>query len=374
MQSPTIQACSIGQPPLLNNPYIPHLIVFSAVFAVLFFVFIKRWTHKKADLLVLLVRHCQSTANVDASVYESMPDHAIPLSDLGIKTTLELGTKLSEYLEQRFNKRKKVKCKLLVSPFRRTRETASLLLKTELQSWVTEVEESCFLCEQDWGLFEGTGLVKGRLLYPREYEHLQTQKRWRGKFWARMPMGESAFDVCQRVCQLFHGILNSREKAAEEGHSAQVVIVVSHGVTSRAFIMMWSHFSPEWFDSSYNFLNGACHGLDSTVPGWYVGSVFGGFDENGDEQPAVQAIVKDPVHTHCNHLYYKFVTEKRWGPVHAIANSMHTSYKRSSMMMEQTLSSSLLKMDAIDDESTDNNHDEKEKTLLPFSNMHAPSL
>lgn len=145
--------------------------------ALLFYFSMKRWAYnnrKDVPLVVLLVRHCQSTANVDASVYESMPDHAIPLSDLGIKTTIELGTNLSHYLKQRFGnvwcggkvediarRKKRVKCKLLVSPFRRTRETASLLLKTDLQAWVTEVEESCFLCEQDWGLFEGTGLVKG---------------------------------------------------------------------------------------------------------------------------------------------------------------------------------------------------------------------
>jgi hypothetical protein len=150
-----------------------------------------------------------------------------------------------------------------------------------------------------------------------------------------MPMGESAFDVCQRVCQLFHGILNSREKAAEEGYDAQVVIVISHGITSRAFIMMWNHFSPEWFDSSYNFMNGACHCLDSCVPGWYMGSVFGGFDDKGFEQPT-QPIIPDPVHTQSNDLYYKFVTEKRWQPPHAVASSMHPSFKRASLMMEQT--------------------------------------
>lgn len=27
--------------------------------------------------------------------------------------------------------------------------------------------------EQDWGMFEGTGLVKGKILYEKEYEHLQ---------------------------------------------------------------------------------------------------------------------------------------------------------------------------------------------------------
>jgi hypothetical protein len=41
-------------------------------------------------------------------------------------------------------------------------------------------------------MFEGTGLVKGKILYANEYDHLQTQKLHRGKFWARMPLGESS--------------------------------------------------------------------------------------------------------------------------------------------------------------------------------------
>lgn len=88
-------------------------------------------------------------------------------------------------------------------------------------------------------MFEGTGLVKGKLLYEKEYNHLMQQKLNRGKYWSRMPLGESAFDVCQRVVSLFGGIQQARTHAAEEGASAQVVIVVSHGITSRAFTMMW---------------------------------------------------------------------------------------------------------------------------------------
>ena len=113
-----------------------------------------QWNKKEVPLVILLVRHCQSTANSDPSVYETLPDHAIPLSDLGIQTTLTLGRKLTKYLEERFpcsrKKTRNIKCKLLISPFRRTRETASLLLKTDLAKWVTEVQEEVVLVEQDW--------------------------------------------------------------------------------------------------------------------------------------------------------------------------------------------------------------------------------
>ena len=36
-----------------------------------------------------------------------------------------------------------------------------------------------------------------------------------------------------------HSILRTRDKAAAAGADAQVFIVVSHGITLRAFIMMW---------------------------------------------------------------------------------------------------------------------------------------
>jgi len=133
----------------------------------------------EVPLVILCVRHCQSTANVDAAVYETTPDHAIPLSDVGIVSTVTLGQRLAEYLARRFNRgtggapedvlkrKKRIRCKMFVSPFRRTRETASLLLRSEMKEWVTDVEESVFLVEQDWGMFEGTGLQKGKLLYPR---------------------------------------------------------------------------------------------------------------------------------------------------------------------------------------------------------------
>jgi broad specificity phosphatase PhoE len=81
--------------------------------------------------------------------------------------------------------------------------------------------------------------------------------------------------VCQRVVSLFGSIRQARCNSAEEGAEAQVVIVVSHGITSRAFTMMWCHYSPEWFDSSSNFPNCAVRILDSAIPGWDGGGLFG---------------------------------------------------------------------------------------------------
>ena len=55
-----------------------------------------------------------------------------------------------------------------------------ILSQLLIMSWIiihqiVDVEESSLLVEQDWGMFEGTGLVKGKILYEKEYEHLQVR-------------------------------------------------------------------------------------------------------------------------------------------------------------------------------------------------------
>lgn len=53
----------------------------------LFGICLRKVEREEIPLIVLLLRHGESTANVDPAVYESTPDHAIPLSDRGQKMT-----------------------------------------------------------------------------------------------------------------------------------------------------------------------------------------------------------------------------------------------------------------------------------------------
>ena len=76
------------------------------------------------------------------------------------------------------------------------------------------------------------------------------QCRFGGKFWARMPQGESRFDVAKRIHQAF----GTFHRDALE-HGIQELVVICHGVTLRAFVMMWCHLSPEWFETEPNPAN-----------------------------------------------------------------------------------------------------------------------
>jgi len=54
------------------------------------------------------------------------------------------------------------------------------------------------------------------------------------------------------------------------------VIIVSHGVTIRAFVMMWCKFSAEWFDGAANPPNCSVRLLDSSVVGSDAGYIYPG--------------------------------------------------------------------------------------------------
>eukprot|EP00300_Choanocystis_sp_HF-7_P011043 c17278_g1_i1.p1 GENE.c17278_g1_i1~~c17278_g1_i1.p1 ORF type:complete len:282 (+),score=58.02 c17278_g1_i1:59-904(+) len=159
-----------------------------------------------------------------------------------------------------------------VSPFQRTRETAVGILNGlgDLRTRVT-VRESPLLVEQDWGVFEGVGGDDER--YRKEKDRIARMKAFHGKFWARTPLGESCFDVCLRVRVLFDSIMRA---------PGDRCIIVSHGVTIRAFVMMWCRRTPEWFDASQNPPNCSVRMLDPSLTSKDedCGYIFGGFNED----------------------------------------------------------------------------------------------
>ena len=125
------------------------------------------------------------------------------------------------------------------------------------------------LCEQQFGLFDGIPKAELMSRYPDEYDHYEKQKAFGGRFWARMPLGESRFDVSVRIHQAF----GTFQRDAQ-GQGIQDLIVICHGVTLRAFVMMWCHRSPEWFEAEPNPNNCAIRLLDC---GDDKGYIFDGY-------------------------------------------------------------------------------------------------
>jgi 2,3-bisphosphoglycerate-dependent phosphoglycerate mutase len=216
---------------------------------------------------ILLVRHGESLGNVDPMIHATTADHAVPLSDRGKDQAREAGTRVAAYLEQQTGG-DRPHVRLWVSPYHRTRQTADAVMETA-RGWITDRVEHILLCEQQFGLFDGVPEDELAERFPREFGYFDMQCRFGGKFWARMPQGESRFDVAKRIHQAF----GTFHRDAIE-HGVQNIVVICHGVTLRAFVMMWCHLSPEWFEAETNPNNCAIRVIDSGVDQGYV---FAGF-------------------------------------------------------------------------------------------------
>lgn len=223
---------------------------------------------------IYLVRHGESQGNVDASLYGNVADHAIPLSDTGREQARGAGMALRDYLDAR----KKgptsdaqplgYHLRMWVSPYVRTRQTADLIGE-QLGTRVTSRHESVLLIEQQFGLFDGVPDEELPTRYPDQWKYYDLLSRFHGRFWAKMPMGESRFDVARRIHQ-FSPVLHRDI----DDHSIDDIVIVSHGVTVRAFVMMWCHKTPEWFEEESNPNNCAIRLIDDDGDQGYV---FDGF-------------------------------------------------------------------------------------------------
>jgi len=214
---------------------------------------------------IVLVRHGESQGNVDPSIHHATADHAVPLSARGHDQAREAGRRIDLHFRERFGTPGAAPhVRMWVSPYRRTRETAAAIRETA-GAWITDVREHVLLCEQQFGLFDGLEDDEVARQFPEEAAHYDKCLRFGGRFWARMPLGESRFDVSQRVHQAFGSFHRDQQE-----HGIDELIVICHGVTLRAFVMMWCHLSPEWFEAEPNPHNAAVRILDDGLDRGYL--------------------------------------------------------------------------------------------------------
>lgn len=153
-----------------------------------------------------LIRHGQSTANVDANIYRTTPSHQIPLTSLGKQQALDLD--LSE---------SKATC-ILYSPFDRAVDTALLINhKLRLPSY-----EDPLLGEQE-------------LAHSYDMLHTHSYRSQScldfGEFYFKEHGRESMFDVYKRARSFLLDVKTGRYGAHTD------IIVVTHGVFINACIV-----------------------------------------------------------------------------------------------------------------------------------------
>ena len=191
---------------------------------------------------IFLIRHGESVANVGENYVKRTPDHLVSLTEKGKDEARAAGEWLLDWCNK--NGIDLSRARIWRSPFLRTRQTSEEFNKALR---ITDIREDITLTEQQFGLFDAIPYERWGELYPREFEEYERQLANYGKFYARLPLGESPFDVAIRVHQFMGTIHRDLEK-----HGVDTLFVFTHGTTLRAFLMRYFHYSPEWYHEERN--------------------------------------------------------------------------------------------------------------------------
>ena len=182
---------------------------------------------------IFLVRHGESMQNTKENYKIGLPDHKVILTDKGRKQADKAGKFLLKYLKD--NEIDLDNSVMWVSPFERTRETASII-NSYLD--IKDIREDVTLIEQRYGLFSDKEIDVIKEKYPDQFSFYDIYYQNEGKFYARLPQGEAPFDVALRTKQFIDTIFRDDK---------DTLIIVTHGAVIKAFLMDWFHKSPEWY-------------------------------------------------------------------------------------------------------------------------------
>ncbi len=191
---------------------------------------------------IFLIRHGESVSNTGENYVKRIPDHLVSLTENGIMQARENGIWLAEYCKQHNIDLKNAR--IWRSPFLRTRQTSEEFNKALN---IADIREDITLTEQQFGLFDSLPEEEWENQYPNEYAEYKRQIDNQGKFYARLPLGESPFDVAIRVHQFMGTIYRDYEK-----HGVDTLFIFTHGTTLRTFLLRWFHYSPEWYQAERN--------------------------------------------------------------------------------------------------------------------------
>ena len=136
---------------------------------------------------------------------------------------------------------------MYVSPYMRTMQTLYEIGMTLGTERILGVREEPRVREQDFGNFQDTSM-----------QQLKKERAGFGRFFFRFPNGESAADVYDRVTSFRETLRNDinfgRFNCDELGCKTDdcTVVIVTHGLTLRIFLMRWYKWTVDMFERLHN--------------------------------------------------------------------------------------------------------------------------
>lgn len=206
---------------------------------------------------IVLVRHATSLANLDPTLYKTLPDHAIPLvrpdDDPAAISAAQAIRDLAFPVQDT--------C-VWISTYLRCKQTEGIVTRHLFGTEADELRrrESFLLREQEFGDWDGLNEDEMAAHHPDLYDKRRRLTDTQGRFYFRYPNGESRADVVQRV-SVFLGKVH---RSKYHHH-----IIFLHGVTQRSFRMAWFDRPPEWFENEPNPRNASVLLIDRDQRGWW---------------------------------------------------------------------------------------------------------
>ncbi|CAF3360868.1 unnamed protein product [Rotaria sp. Silwood2] len=197
----------------------------------------KRYRCRHRPKRIILIRHGESQANKDSTVYATVPDHAIGLTEKGREQARYCGNELKKII----GINETLIC--YVSPFRRSKETCELICKAFSEEKLLKIREDPRIREQEWGNFQD--------LARREITVAERKKI--GRFFYRFRNGESGADVYDRVSSFMDSLFREMDNSLMSNNN---ILIVSHGLFLRLFLMRFYRWPVEKFHTLENFNNG----------------------------------------------------------------------------------------------------------------------
>ena len=156
--------------------------------------------------LIILLRHGESEANADHTLWRTSPDNMINLTDNGIRQAEEAGQRIEALFQSYENKNIKngnanenkaetettpgcaiKRVQMHSSPFERTLQT-TIAARPYFNHRVVQTIPESRIREQEFGNFS-----------KRDLGTFRDQQLKVGRFWYRFPTGESGADVYDRI-------------------------------------------------------------------------------------------------------------------------------------------------------------------------------
>ncbi|MBT3314926.1 MAG: histidine phosphatase family protein [Anaerolineae bacterium] len=179
---------------------------------------------------IILVRHGESEGNVDCQRYEETPDYALNLTARGIEQAQKAGREIKKIIGSET-------ISVYISPFFRTRQTFAEIIKSVQENIAREIEDPR-IREQEWG----------HLRPIDENQDIKKERDEYSTFYFRIPDGESGADVFDRVSTFMETLHRDFRKE----NFPDNVLIVTHGMTLRLFLMRWLHWRVEEFENVRN--------------------------------------------------------------------------------------------------------------------------